>query len=419
MSAPGRPKRESSLGEAVAQRPEGRPFDAPGRPKRESSLGEGVAQRPEGRPFDAPGRPKRESSLGEGVAQRPEGRAFDASGRPKRESSLGEAVAQRPEDDPVNSGVVGRAAGERRRLLVTGASGFVGQALRRRWPGSPWERDYEWVEPGLPLDLRVPEQVDSLVAAARPDAVLHLAAQSFVPASFADPAGTLAVNLNGTLHLLQALARHRFAGRLLYVSSADIYGAAGADELPLAEARAPAPRNPYAVSKAAAEMLCRQWHFSEGLDVVVARPFNHVGVGQAPRFVLSGFARQIARIRLGLEPPRLITGSLDVSRDFSSVDSVLEAYAALFHKGVPGQTYNVCSGREQYLGDLLGRMLELAQVEAAQTLDPALVRPSEQRRVCGDASRLRQDTGWQPEPSLDPTIQAMLDWWYNTERSSS
>ncbi|MGE4339049.1 MAG: GDP-mannose 4,6-dehydratase [Pigmentiphaga sp.] len=319
----------------------------------------------------------------------------------------------------MSDSVVPQAAGGRRRLLVTGASGFVGQALRRRWPGSLWESHFEWVEPDLPVDLRIPEQVEALVAEARPDAVLHLAAQSFVPASFADPAGTLAVNLNGTLHLLQALARQGFAGRLLYVSSADIYGAAKAHELPLAETRAPAPRNPYAVSKAAAEMLCRQWHYSEGLDVVVARPFNHVGVGQEPRFVLSGFARQIARIRLGLEPPRLITGSLDVSRDFSSVDSVLDAYAALFQKGLPGQTYNVCSGREQYLGELLDRMLELAGVQAERVTDPALVRPNEQRRVCGDASRLRHDTDWQPEPSLDPTIQAMLDWWYNTERSSS
>lgn len=304
------------------------------------------------------------------------------------------------------------------RLLVTGASGFVGQALQRRWPGSAWEQTFQWVHPGQSYDLRDPESVRQLVAETRPDAVLHLAAQSFVPQSFRDPAGTFNVNVMGTLHLLQALQEQGFQGRFLFVSTADLYGLVAPEALPVTEDQPPQPRNPYAASKAAAELLCRQWHVSQQLDVVIARPFNHVGPGQEPRFVLSGFARQAARIRLGLDEPRIVTGNLQVSRDFSSVDSVLDAYLALLQQGHSGQIYNICSGREWLLADALQRILTLASVEAECVTDPALLRPAEQPRMCGSPARLLEHTGWRPEISLDSTLVALIDWWVTKETLS-
>ncbi|GAA5236195.1 NAD-dependent epimerase/dehydratase family protein [Verticiella sediminum] len=302
-----------------------------------------------------------------------------------------------------------------RRLLVTGHRGFVGQALLDWLPRSRWQDRAVLLTPGSDFDLCDAGAVRRLVRDARPDAVLHLAAQSFVPAAFADPAGTFAVNVEGTLHLLQALRQEAPGARLLYVSSADVYGAVEPEAMPVDETRLPEPRNPYAVSKAAAEMLCRQWHFTEGTDVVLARPFNHTGPGQDARFAVSGFARSVARIALGLEAPRLVTGNLQVTRDFSDVRDVLDAYLRLIHDGQPGAIYNVCSGIEQRLADVLAALLRLAGVSAEQVTDPARLRPNEQLRMVGSSLRLRKDTGWQPAHDFDETLATLLAWWRHKE----
>lgn len=302
-----------------------------------------------------------------------------------------------------------------RRLLVTGCTGFVGQSLANWLPASRWAGRFELVSAPAGLDVREAGQVRELVAATRPDDVLHLAAQSFVPASFQDPAATLAVNLGGTLNLLRALEAHGFKGRMLYVSSADVYGAVAPHSLPVTETIVAAPRNPYAVSKLAAETLCRQWHFSEGFNVVVARPFNHTGPGQDARFVLSGFARKTARILAGIAEPRFITGNLDATRDFSDVRDVLDAYMALFEQGRAGEIYNVCSGIERKVGELLRRMLERAGIQADVVTDAALLRPNEQLRMVGSADKLREHTDWQPRCDLDATLADMVAWWQAKE----
>lgn len=301
------------------------------------------------------------------------------------------------------------------RILVTGHGGFVGQTLLRWFPQSRWAGRAEWLVAPAGLDVRDGAALQAWVAEARPDHVLHLAAQSFVPAAFRDPADTLAVNLGGTLNLLQALSGAGFQGRLLYVSSADVYGAVPAHSMPVAEDRLPEPRNPYAVSKLAAETLCRQWHFSEGLDVVVARPFNHTGVGQDERFVLSGFAQRIARIAAGLQEPLLEVGNLEVTRDFSDVRDILDAYLALFDAGRPGEVYNVCSGVERRLVDVLQCMLVAAGVRPRIATDTARLRPNEQVRMVGDHHKLRADTGWQPQCQFEETLAAMVAWWREKE----
>jgi GDP-4-dehydro-6-deoxy-D-mannose reductase len=296
-------------------------------------------------------------------------------------------------------------------LLITGHDGFVGRSLLDWLPGSAWA---DRVTPALPppgFDLRNPEAVAALVTATRPDWVLHLAAQSHVPTSFADPVGTLEVNLIGTTRLLQALGAQGFAGRFLYVSSADLYGAVDPALLPVTEATPLQPANPYAVSKAAAEMMCRQWQRAHGLSVLIARPFNHVGAGQRPEFALSGFAQTIAGIRLGLRPPRIPVGRLDVTRDFTHVLDICEGYLALLDRGVAGQTYNLCSGRERSLADLLQRLLTLADGQAAIEPDPARLRPVDLARMVGDAALAARDTGWAPVRELDSALLDMIDYW--------
>lgn len=297
------------------------------------------------------------------------------------------------------------------RLLITGLTGFVGETLRCYLPQTAHAGAFELCAPPPGFDITLPEAVESLVARTSPDCVIHLAARSHVPTSFSDPAGTLAVNAIGTANLLHALVESGFRGRMLYVGSADVYGLAEIADLPVAETHPSMPRNPYAVSKAAAEMLCRQWHITHGLDVIIARPFNHTGPGQRPEYVLSGFAHDISAIAYGLRPACIEVGDIEVTRDFSDVRDVIDAYLALLEKGKPGEAYNVCSGHEYRLADLLRQMLRLSGVEAKIVTDPQRLRPAEQRRMRGDHSKITADTGWQPTRPIEDTLHGLLDYW--------
>lgn len=296
----------------------------------------------------------------------------------------------------------------RRRLLLTGAGGFVGRhVIASGRPGGTFAR-WDVVPAPTGCDIRDADAVREIVADARPDAVLHLAAQSFVPRSFDDPRETFAVNLGGTLNLLIALDHTGFKGRMLLVSSGDVYGRVPESELPVEESRVPAPRSPYAVSKIAAEQLCLQWHRTNGLDVMIARPFNHVGPGQDARFVLPALARQVAAIASGRAPPLIEAGDIDTTRDFTDVRDVVAAYAAIFEKGVPGATYVIGSGEERRVRDLLAAMCAIAGIDPEITQDPSRMRPAEQRRMAADASLLRHDTSWQPCIPIETTLQDIL-----------
>jgi GDP-4-dehydro-6-deoxy-D-mannose reductase len=299
-----------------------------------------------------------------------------------------------------------------KRLLVTGQHGFVGGTLANLLRQEPDFRDWSLLATPHSLDLRDAHAVDALlVQAPPPDAVIHLAAQSWVPDSFRDPATTLAVNVVGTLHLLQALQRCRFAGRMVYVGTGDVYGVVPEAALPVTEQHLPVPRNPYAVSKLAAEALCRQWSITESIDVVLARPFNHVGRGQSERFVVSDFARQIAAIRRGRRRPVVAVGDIDVTRDFTDVRDVVRAYFALLERGTRSEVYNVCSGRDRSVRSILERLAQLAGVDVTVEVDPARMRRAEQRRIRGDPSKIREATGWQAATPLDDSLAAMLEFW--------
>ena len=298
-----------------------------------------------------------------------------------------------------------------KRLLVTGQQGLVGTTLSRMVGVE--RRVAGWSVIDLPhnVDLRDAAATSAMVGSAAPDAVLHLAAQSFVPDAVRDPAATLENNLFGTLNVLQALKKCAFRGRMIYVGTGDVYGVVPEDALPVAETRLPAPRNPYSVSKLAAEALCYQWTATEGMDIVLARPFNHIGWGQSDRFVLSNFARQIVEIRQGRRGPAVAVGDIDVTRDFTDVRDVVHAYFALFASGASGEVYNVCSGRDRSIRSLLDRLAELAGVAITIEQDRARLRRAEQRRVCGDPAKITRTTGWVANTPLDDSLAAMLRYW--------
>jgi GDP-4-dehydro-6-deoxy-D-mannose reductase len=296
----------------------------------------------------------------------------------------------------------------KKRLFVTGLSGFVGQHIQSRLasPDAAWEL----LPAASRFDLTDPHSLIDLWPH-MPDAVIHLAGQTFVPEAFRDPARTFDINLLGTLNLLQALKARGFQGTFLYVSSGDVYGQVSENDLPITEQQAPCPRNPYAVSKISAEFLSLQWGLSEGWPVLVARPFNHIGSGQKDSFVIASAARQIIRIKQGLQAPQLEVGDIDVSRDFLDVGDVVSAYFALLEKGQAGQVYNICSGREQSIRSLIEQLADLAEVTMQLVQDPARMRRADQRRVCGSHERLTKTTGWTPDITTQQSLRAILSDW--------
>lgn len=293
-----------------------------------------------------------------------------------------------------------------RKLLVTGLSGFVGQQLLQHPQRAKWHLlDYSRLELLDPSSLTETLQRDC------PDAVIHLAGQTFVPEAFREPRQTIEVNLLGTLNLLQALKQSGFGGSFLYVSSGDVYGQVAEADLPIHENLPPRPRNPYAVSKVAAELLCLQWSYLEPWRIMVARPFNHIGPGQRADFVIPAVASQLVRIGRGQQAPRIEVGDVDVTRDFLDVRDVLSAYFHLLENGRNGEIYNVCSGMEYRVRDLIEQMVELTNLDVELLQDPARMRPSEQRRVAGNSWKLQQQTGWTPGISITESLQSILSDW--------
>ncbi len=294
------------------------------------------------------------------------------------------------------------------RVLVTGASGFVGRHLQ----AAARAAGHETIACGGPgesngLDVTDAAAVRRAFFAARPDAVVHLAGQAFVPPSIAEPLATLAVNAGGTAHVLEGLRALRDAGvavRALVVSSSEVYGKQRPERMPLDEQTPLRPENPYAASKAATEIYAQTWARCYGLDVIVARPFNHIGPGQDARFVVASFARQIAEIAAGGSNV-LMVGNLEAQRDFLDVRDVVAAYLALLANGRAGEVYNVCSGRAVAIREVLRQVIMLARVAVEIREDPARMRPSDIPLLAGDATKLRAETGWAPVYPLDASLR--------------
>lgn len=297
------------------------------------------------------------------------------------------------------------------RALVTGASGFVGRYLTRRLAqdgdvfgaGGPHEGDGYF-----PLDLHDAGSLNAAFDLAQPDTVFHLAAQAFVPRAIEAPAETYATNVMGTANVLAAMRawqeRSKQRVRLVYVSSAEVYGVQPQERMPIDELRATNPSNPYAASKAAAEALVLGEVRSFGVDAVITRAFNHIGPGQNARFVVPSFAAQLAEIASGAEPV-LLVGNLEPKRDFLDVRDVVEAYAALSRAGTSGEIYNVCSGTAISVREILGELIRIAHVPVEVREDPSRMRPADVPVLYGSNAKLRSATGWSPRIPLRQTLQ--------------
>lgn len=290
------------------------------------------------------------------------------------------------------------------RVFVTGAAGFVGGHLLSRLESA----GNRVTATDREVDVTDPHSLGAAIRDVRPEAIVHLAAQSSVQASYEDPADAFRINYLGTLTLLRVVASDAPNARVLLVGSSDAYGNTGPGTNPIRESDPLAPESPYARSKAAAELL-GSLAAERGLDVVCVRAFTHIGPGQTDRFVASSFARQVAEIAAGRREPRLAVGNLDSVRDFLDVRDVVDAYCRLLDGQVPCGVYNVASGRGVAIREILHTLTELAGIQPQIEVDPARFRPADRR--IGDASRLRTATGWAPRIDLRDTLADTLAFW--------
>jgi GDP-4-dehydro-6-deoxy-D-mannose reductase len=309
------------------------------------------------------------------------------------------------------------------RALITGASGFAGRwlvracaqagddvtALSRRGTVDLGQHDGAAVT-GVSVDLRDAGAIRSAVAQARPEVVYHLAALSSVGRSWDAPAQTLAENTATAVNVLEALRLEAAGARVVWVSTCEVYGVP--DSLPLVESAPVQPANPYAVSKASAEMLAAVYADAHGLDIVRARPFSHSGPGQLPIFLLASLTRQAAEgRRAGVSELTIVTGNPDTRRDFTDVRDVVRAYR-LLAEHAPAGVYNVSTGVSVSAAEQVAMLGEvIAPIAITHEVDPARVRASEVMDLRGDHAALSAATGWEPEIPLRQTMADAVAWW--------
>lgn len=312
------------------------------------------------------------------------------------------------------------------RALITGASGFAGRHLARTLAAEGnWEIIGLSARPHpvgpelhhhLVCDLLNAELTRRTLTQWKPDVIFHLAAVSYVPHSYADPAGTLVNNAVGEINILEAARHLEPPPVVLIVSSSDVYGLVHPEELPITEQQPFRPISPYGVSKIAQDMIGLQYYLSYHLPVVRVRPFTHIGPGQSERFAIANFARQIAQAEAGQAPPVLLVGNLDVERDLLDVRDVVRAYRLVADVRYAGEVYNIARGESWSLREVVDQLLAMATVPMTVRDDPARLRPIDVPVLRGDATALRAATGWSPTIPFAQTLRDILDYWRQVVR---
>ncbi len=314
------------------------------------------------------------------------------------------------------------------RVLITGVTGFAGSHLAEyvlrehpevdvfgimRWRSRTENiRDIESKVQLIECDLRDLSSVQQLIERVKPDRIFHLAAQSFVPSSWNAPAESLTTNILGQLNLFESVRAADIDPWIQIACSSEEYGLVHEDELPIKETNPLRPLSPYAVSKVGQDYLGYQYCQSFGMKVVRTRGFNHDGPRRGDVFVSSNFAKQLVMIEKGKSPPVIRVGNLEARRDFTDVRDIVRAYwLALDDNCEPGEAYNICSGTDYCIKDVLDQLIEMSGQKVEVQEDPERLRPSDVPVLLGDASKFHAATGWKPEIPYEQTLQDMIDYW--------
>ncbi|MDD5217226.1 MAG: GDP-mannose 4,6-dehydratase [Candidatus Omnitrophica bacterium] len=304
--------------------------------------------------------------------------------------------------------------------LVTGATGFCGRYLCRYLQrkgyavtGGHYGDTGTPSMPGIsliPLDVRDPQKITELIRKQKPDFIFHLAAMSVPRFSWTQEIETFAINTAGTIYLLEAMRRFVPKARMLFASTVQVYGRTFRKGKPVRETDLLWPESPYAASKAAAELACYDYYARFGIEVIVARPFNHIGAGQADHFVISDWCRQVAMAEKGQKEPVLEVGNLGVWRDFLHVQDVVRAYDVLMRKGRPGRVYNIALGKSVLLKDYVRFLVKSARKPLKVVPRTQRMRRGDPPVMCGNTSLLRA-IGWKPGRTPFEAIGELLGEW--------
>jgi len=311
-----------------------------------------------------------------------------------------------------------------KKVFITGASGFVGSHLAEYLSvidefelfgtvfGSGQEID-QWIpkDHQFQLNLMDRDEVIATIKSLQPDWVVHLAALTSPAASFDDPRATFTNNIEAQINVLDGVRQVKTQSRTLIIGSAEEYGKITNDDLPIDEATPLNPMSPYAVSKLAQDFLGLQYHLSYGMDIIRLRPFNHSGERQAPFFVLPTFAKQIAEIEKGIQPPIMKVGNLDAIRDFTDVKDMVRAYVMALEKGKAGEIYNLGSGTGIKIQDLLDTLLSKATCDIKVESDPERMKPSDVPILIADSTKFNKECGWKAEIPFTETVDRVLHYW--------
>lgn len=296
------------------------------------------------------------------------------------------------------------------RVFVTGANGFAGRHLVRHLASFGDEvtagvfggsEPIGEAESTQPIDIRDRQALQRVVAESTPEVIIHLAGVAFVPDAESQFEAALTLNVQGTFNVLDVAAAQSRPPRVVVISSGEVYGKPTG--LPLTEDSPLAPANNYSATKVMAETMAEKFRRRNGLDVVIVRPFNHIGPGQDARFVSANFAAQLVQIQRGRQAPVMAVGNLDVRRDFTDVRDIVAGYRAAAQCG--GGPYNLCSGGSTSIRELLYTLIDIAGVKVKIEQDPARVRPGEVPEIFGSRDRARERLSWEPHFHLRETLE--------------
>lgn len=314
------------------------------------------------------------------------------------------------------------------KVLITGATGFVGSHLAElciqkgcevygttRWRSNTKNLNHLLKERQIKLiecDLIDAHAVRSIIEDVKPDRIFHLAAQSYVKASWTEPMQTLDNNIRGQVNIFEAVRKiDDYDPLIMIAGSSEEYGNADENQMPIKEDVPLLPVSPYGVSKVAQDLLGYQYFQSYGLKIVRTRAFNHTGPRRGEVFVCSSFAKQIAKIEKHPGNNIIKVGNLDAERDFTDVRDMVNAYWLALEKGEPGDVYNICYGKCYTIKSILTKLKSLSNTSINIVQDPERMRPSDLTVLLGDSTKFREKTGWEPKIKISETLQDILDYW--------
>jgi GDP-4-dehydro-6-deoxy-D-mannose reductase len=306
------------------------------------------------------------------------------------------------------TGIAGFAGSHLAKFLVTHTELDVSGLIHKRTENVSHLKEQLELHRG---DLFDPLSIGKILSEAKPDYIFHLAGEPNVPLSYSSPWETFECNVLTQLNLLEAVRELAPRARVLIVGSAEEYGLVRSEDLPVREDTPLRPDSPYGVSKIAQDMMGLQYHLRYDMPVIRARAFNHIGARQTERFVASAFARQIAAIEAGLEPPIISVGNLSAERDFTDVRDTVRAYYLLLQHGEPGEVYNIGSGVAHSIDELLDILLSFVDIKIDIQVDSARLRPSDVPIRRCDYSKLHAATGWEPSIPFEKGLEYTLDYW--------